>query len=396
MIKKKFATMASSQQHTQQEQPANINTTILTMESLDLPKELYWDLKLEPASPTSAVASQLFALEDPTVATFLYDDNFANGITLMSDDDVNSFQDAVSMELLCSEDLVVEFLDMKDEECLLDQKAPHYIEYETTGFPQHLDVVSQANLTITKAQVAADVADFQHCDSSFTLQQLTPPQSPPQFDAYQQQQQHELVKQEQKVPFATEATSPAATPVYSFANNWMPVSEIDRETQLVDDIVNMRAQELQLPTNWQQYNDDCESQASSSLDSSSSSSNGDSSLTGSSVADVDEEWLPGTSGSSPAHTIEEEEQSTAAGSPKKRTRTYGRGVEDRKIRKKEQNKNAATRYRQKKKIEMEHVLGEEQQLIQANDELRRTLAERRNESKYLRQLIREFYQGRKK
>lgn len=174
----------------------------------------------------------------------------------------------------------------------------------------------------------------------------------------------------------------------------MPVSEIDRETQLVDDIVNMRAQELQLPTNWQQYNDDCESQASSSLD---SSSHSDSSITGSSVADVDEEWLPETSSSSPAHTIEEE-QSTAASpsNTKKRTRTYGRGVEDRKIRKKEQNKNAATRYRQKKKIEMEHVLGEEQQLKLANDELRRTLDERRNESRYLRQLICEFYQGRKK
>ncbi|XP_034475177.1 activating transcription factor of chaperone isoform X3 [Drosophila innubila] len=281
-------------------------------------------------------------------------------------------------------------------ECLLDQKAPHYIEYETAGFPQHLDVLSQAILPITKAQVAATVADFQHCDSSFTLQQLTPPQSPPQFDAYQQQQ-HELVKEEQRVQQhnATEATSPAAaTPAYSFTNNWMPVSQIDRESKLVDDIVNMRAQELQLPTNWQQYNDDCESQASSSLG---SSSNSDSSITGSSVADVDEEWLPETSSSSPAHTIEEA-QSTAASpsSTKKRTRTYGRGVEDRKIRKKEQNKNAATRYRQKKKIEMEHVLGEEQQLIEANDELRRTLAERRNESRYLRQLIREFYHGRKK
>lgn len=80
-------------------------------------------------------------------------------------------------------------------ECLLDQKAPQYIEYEPTNFAQHLDVVSQAILPITKVQVAAD---FQHGDSSFTLQQLTPPQSPPQFDG-QQQLPSELVKEEQKV-----------------------------------------------------------------------------------------------------------------------------------------------------------------------------------------------------
>lgn len=200
-----------------------------------------------------------------------------------------------------------------------------------------------------------------------------------------------------EVVASPEAAAAAAPAAYSF-NNWPAGSEIAREMQLVDEIVNMRAQELQLPTNWQQFNDDCESQASSSLGSSSPSSN--SSGADSSIADADEDWLPESSSSSPAHTISEETStppsSTSSSSAKKRTRTYGRGVEDRKIRKKEQNKNAATRYRQKKKIEMEHVLGEEQELMQANDVLRRTLAERRNESRYLRQLIREFYHERKK
>lgn len=198
-----------------------------------------------------------------------------------------------------------------------------------------------------------------------------------------------------EVVASPEAAAAAAPAAYSF-NNWPAGSEIAREMQLVDEIVNMRAQELQLPTNWQQFNDDCESQASSSLGSSSPSSN--SSGADSSIADADEDWLPESSSSSPAHTISEETSTppSSSSSAKKRTRTYGRGVEDRKIRKKEQNKNAATRYRQKKKIEMEHVLGEEQELMQANDVLRRTLAERRNESRYLRQLIREFYHERKK
>ncbi|XP_030561213.1 uncharacterized protein LOC115762977 isoform X1 [Drosophila novamexicana] len=381
----------------------------MTMESLDLPQELYWDPKLEPASPPSAVASELFSLDDPTT-TFLYDDNFANGITLLSVDEADILQKAATMGLLSDEDFVVEFSDLKDEECLLDQKAPHYIDYETTGFPQHVDVVSQDMLPITKVQVTANAADFQHGDSSLILQQLTPPQSPPHFDAHQQQQQQhpQLVKQEPKVlSYATEAATGTGAPAgaaYGF-NNWVPVNEITRETQLVDDIVNMRAQELQLPINWEQYNDDCESQASSSLgsSSSSSSSSGDISAADSSMADADEDWLPESSSSSPAHTIGEEQQSTLSASSsssssskaKKRTRTYGRGVEDRKIRKKEQNKNAATRYRQKKKMEMEHVLGEEQELMQANEALRRTLSERQHESRYLRQLIREFYRERK-
>lgn len=103
------------------------------MESLDLPQELYWDPKLEPASPPSAVASELFSLDDPTT-TFLYDDNFANGqwikckriylyyicsiivgITLLSVDEADILQKAATMGLLSDEDFVVEFSDLKDE-----------------------------------------------------------------------------------------------------------------------------------------------------------------------------------------------------------------------------------------------------------------------------------------
>ncbi|XP_030243648.1 activating transcription factor of chaperone isoform X2 [Drosophila navojoa] len=292
-------------------------------------------------------------------------------------------------------------------ECLLDQKASHYIDYETSTFPQQLDVVQPDMLPETKVQEAnaAMASDFQHADASMILQQLTPPQSPPQFEAQipQQQPLEQPIKQESKqLQYATDAipTTTTAGAAYGF-NNWLPENEIIRETQLVDDIVNMRAQELQLPINWQQYNDDCESQASSTMCSSSSrssssisssSSSSSSPSPSSSIADADEDWLPGSSSSSPIHNSGEE-QLPAKGA-KKRTRAYGRGVEDRKIRKKEQNKNAATRYRQKKKQEMEHVLGEEQQLQQTNAQLRRQLNDRLNESRYLRQLIREFYKDR--
>ncbi|XP_017064356.2 LOW QUALITY PROTEIN: uncharacterized protein LOC108103410 [Drosophila eugracilis] len=375
-----------------------------TMESLQLPKELYWDLKLEPQSPTSAIGSDLFSLTESTDAEWLYDTNFANGITLIGDEEALCLNEATSLELLSDEELVVEIFDLKDEECLLDQKeALNCLDYERNAYQPIIDVTSSPIIPTTKVQFAASsvsaslvsASDFQLGDtSSLILQQLTPPQSPPQFDASIQtsdssQAQPVLVKAEQKAQcYTPDATNAAAATPFNF-NNWVGGSEIARENQLVDDIVNMRAKELELTTNWQNFNEDCESQASSSLDSRSTGS----ALSGS-IADADEDWLPEPASdcSSPAHASVEQTLTK----PKKRTRTYGRGVEDRKIRKKEQNKNAATRYRQKKKLEMENVLGEEQVLSQENEELRRTLQERRNEMRYLRQLIREFYHERKR
>ncbi|XP_032572364.1 uncharacterized protein LOC6618271 isoform X1 [Drosophila sechellia] len=374
-----------------------------TMESLQLPKELYWDLKMEPQSPTSVLGSDLFPLTDSSDTEWLYDDNFANGIILIGDDEAMTLNEAASLELLSDEEMVVEIFDLKDEECLLDQKATlNCIDYESNSYQPNINVITQVTVPENKVQFAASsdaasllsAADYQLNDGpSLVLQQLTPPQSPPQFESYKQTvdalPKPVLVKAEQKVQcYTPDVTNAVSATTFNF-NNWVGGSEIARENQLVDDIVNMRAKELEFSTNWQQFNEDCESQASSSLDSRSTESG-----VCSSIADADEDWVPQliSSSSSPAHTPIEQ----SASQPKKRTRTYGRGVEDRKIRKKEQNKNAATRYRQKKKLEMENVLGEEHVLSKENEQLRRTLQERRNEMRYLRQLIREFYQERKR
>ncbi|XP_032572371.1 uncharacterized protein LOC6618271 isoform X2 [Drosophila sechellia] len=373
-----------------------------TMESLQLPKELYWDLKMEPQSPTSVLGSDLFPLTDSSDTEWLYDDNFANGIILIGDDEAMTLNEAASLELLSDEEMVVEIFDLKDEECLLDQKATlNCIDYESNSYQPNINVITQVTVPENKVQFAASsdaasllsAADYQLNDGpSLVLQQLTPPQSPPQFESYKQTvdalPKPVLVKAEQKQCYTPDVTNAVSATTFNF-NNWVGGSEIARENQLVDDIVNMRAKELEFSTNWQQFNEDCESQASSSLDSRSTESG-----VCSSIADADEDWVPQliSSSSSPAHTPIEQ----SASQPKKRTRTYGRGVEDRKIRKKEQNKNAATRYRQKKKLEMENVLGEEHVLSKENEQLRRTLQERRNEMRYLRQLIREFYQERKR
>ncbi|XP_030377252.1 activating transcription factor of chaperone isoform X2 [Scaptodrosophila lebanonensis] len=302
-------------------------------------------------------------------------------------------------------------------ECLLDQKLPQYIDYESNNLQTVIDVVGQPILPITKVQAASPIELYPgQYEAAAELAQLTPPQSPPQCSgSYQQPLRGDQIP----LIYDRDSTAiPTAIPVvaannYNFnswpnnqATNVSPSNEIERESQLVDEIVKIRAQELQLP-NWQQedYNDDCESQLSSDA----SISFGDSSSI------TDEDWQPESSGSSPCYSSGHLHQQTSESAPaspvassssssssitsstatKKRTRTYGRGVEDRKIRKKEQNKNAATRYRQKKKLEMEHVLSEEQELVQQNTKLMRKLSEGKRELKYLRQLIREFHKDQK-
>ena len=143
-------------------------------------------------------------------------------------------------------------------------------------------------------------------------------------------------------------------------------------TQIIDDILKTAANE---------FFEESESQSSISAPS----------TTG--YNSTDDEWTPSSGSCSPSQILSLEALSNSAcmSTTKKRTRPYGRGVEDRKIRKKEQNKNAATRYRQKKKLEMEIIQIEEQELNKRHEVLLRQLAEHKREAKYLRRLIREFY-----
>lgn len=76
-----------------------------------------------------------------------------------------------------------------------------------------------------------------------------------------------------------------------------------------------------------------------------------------------------------------------------RPKPYSRPGEDRRSRKKEQNKNAATRYRQKKKAEIEVLLNEEQLLRQRHTELGTKRADLQREIQYLKGLMRELFKA---
>lgn len=76
-----------------------------------------------------------------------------------------------------------------------------------------------------------------------------------------------------------------------------------------------------------------------------------------------------------------------------RPKPYSRGGDDRRSRKKEQNKNAATRYRQKKKAEIEVLLNEEHSLRQRHSELGTKRADLQREIRYLKGLMRELFKA---
>lgn len=81
-------------------------------------------------------------------------------------------------------------------------------------------------------------------------------------------------------------------------------------------------------------------------------------------------------------------------SSKNRHKPYSRpSVEDKKVRKKEQNKNAATRYRQKKKQEIKEIEGEERELTEYNEKLKNQLEDVQRQIGYLKGLMRELFKA---
>ncbi|KAI5716958.1 hypothetical protein M8J76_015169 [Diaphorina citri] len=79
----------------------------------------------------------------------------------------------------------------------------------------------------------------------------------------------------------------------------------------------------------------------------------------------------------------------------KRAKPYARKaalpIEDKRLRKKEQNKNAATRYRIKKKAEIEEVLGEEKELLEKNAQLQKSVEDLSREIKFMKKFMRDFF-----
>lgn len=106
------------------------------------------------------------------------------------------------------------------------------------------------------------------------------------------------------------------------------------------------------------------------------------------TAGFDEEWTPAVD--KIAMKRSNLKSSSSAIIPRQK-RPYGRPIHEKKQRKKEQNKNAATRYRQKKKEELAEVLDIEEQLIGEHKKLKIKYNDVKREISYLKKLMKEVF-----
>lgn len=195
--------------------------------------------------------------------------------------------------------------------------------------------------------------EFETVYGAVELTHLTPPQSPPGPAT-------QLL-----LSYAHQAQcAPAPAPAPALADHWpaVPVvsaplqpAEYDSELQAVEELVRHRAALLPSPV---PLGDSASNSPRSSPPSSPRSSS------------TDEEW------SAPS-----------------RPKPYSRSSDDRRSRKKEQNKNAATRYRQKKKAEIEVLLNEEQALRQRHNDLGDKCSDLQREIRYLKGLMRDLFKA---
>jgi len=183
-----------------------------------------------------------------------------------------------------------------------------------------------------------------------------------------------------------------------------PLPDVVRELAAVDELIRTRVEDLVdmghsqcLPDPWESCssadvsgsNSGGESEGESSLapPSPCTSSSGSSCGSGEEICD-DPEWIP--------QSVQQPPQGCLKNGRKRGgvTKPYSRpGFEEKRVRKKEQNKNAATRYRQKKKAEIEEILSEEKGLEDRNADLHLKISDLSREIKYLKGLMRDMFRA---
>lgn len=198
--------------------------------------------------------------------------------------------------------------------------------------------------------------EFETVYGAVELTHLTPPQSPP-GPATQL-----LLSYAQQAQCASLAPAPApqlvpAADQWPVASSSAALPEYDCDSQALEELVRHRAAQLTSPQPSRSASPSPRSSPRSSPPSSPRSS-------------TDEEWCAST-----------------------RPKPYSRNVDDRRSRKKEQNKNAATRYRQKKKAEVEVLLNEEQALRKRHVDLGDKCSDLQREIRYLKGLMRDLFKA---
>lgn len=279
---------------------------------------------------------------------------------------------------------------IKEEPFLLDEKIlPILDEVEPPrAVPVSIQIVkSEYNKTpdtqylLKEFETMYNVVGLTHCT-------LTPPQSPPSGQqpmlttlepllapptypvisdnklAIFSVPEKQLLSDVSSVSFSHEINYPSSIPT--------PQPDIAHELAVVDELVRTRVEDMQ----WSGSS----SSNPASPGSSSTSNFGD-------CSSDDPEWMPET-----IQSYADDEPITKT--PRKRSKPYTKGApEEKKVRKKEQNKNAATRYRLKKKAEVEEILTEEKELQNKNSELKNEITDLQREIRYLKGLMRDLFKA---
>lgn len=376
-----------------------------------------WEGKQEPSSPLSQDSA--FAAEDIILDyNFCNDDLFNNALF----DVIIEDKPIIKSELMQDSPMIIELPPLekvaKDQWLGQKLKMPQLAgSYVQSVVPIIAPEIGPFQPQPAKVQNTEELLmEFDCVYENVELTHLTPPQTPPQEASFAGGQVVEQPlflpvqpqPEQQQVPTVIDEYYGFSAPMngllvnsiqtivqqpqqeFQLANSFgfQPVDEenIARNLELVEEIVRSRSKDL---PDCNEDDDSCSySEAGSSSPHSDSSS---SSYCGSAYSrDQDDEWSPNSSSSSGNRRTS---KTSSGGVGKKRTRPYGRGIEDKKSRKKEQNKNAATRYRQKKKAEIEEILIEENQLRDRHEELKSKSADIGREIRYLKSLMREVYKA---
>ncbi|CAG9860504.1 unnamed protein product [Phyllotreta striolata] len=340
---------------------------------------LLW--KQEPASPLSECDEA--ALLDATI----YNATPFEAIDIKFDvdanlDDIANFESKaeVASHLLENLENLMDLDELiKDEPFLLDEKI----------LPMFEDVDSARAVPVSVTELKSEYAnnntqyllkEFETVYDAveFTHDTLTPPQSPPS-------QQPLLTTLEPLLQYP--AIVPTIKPVYTPQQNYAITEQIQygsvnpdiaHALAEVDELVRTRVEDMQ-------------GSSSSSSSIGSSSDCGGPLSPGSTSEDCssdDPEWVPETIEEFGAPAIK---QSRKRSRPS--TKSTKTNVEDKKVRKKEQNKNAATRYRMKKKAECMEILLIEQGMADKNNQLTNQITDLHREIKYLKGLMRDLFKA---
>ncbi|XP_012262241.2 activating transcription factor of chaperone isoform X2 [Athalia rosae] len=351
-----------------------------------------WIWKEEPASPSETSSLDI----DDDWLSFESKENIdSNGDQVMYEEQTSRAQVATKLleelDEWIKEEPYSDWLEQKIDLPIFEELSPSEYGINQPSLSLGQTKVHQPNQESTRtlqqefeSLQELVLGDVEACRQATTVAALTPPQSPPakfydtsnaQILITLQPALHALtiplakprVRPSPCEPISTSADTEPALQWSAENISLEPLGDVDSELALVDEFVRSCANDIS--------------------PSSPPCTSSETSCGSSEDSNDDPEWTPVASSTASV--------STPSTSQKSRHRKpYSRpSNDDRKVRKKEQNKNAATRYRQKKKQEIKEIVGEEQELMNYNEKLQGQVSDLQREVRYLKGLMRDLFKA---